>query len=239
MISKKTKTNCMNLQVCLPYQPCWFNCPMCVARGHKHKYVFDNLYKEDKEAYLANLKDAVMSLGQSRSVILTGECDPTQDIEFCKEVIQLVRSIRPDLFIELQTRNYTYRGGLDVDVLSYSIVDIGGYNAASSFYKEKDAINRIVILLGDWTRILNNDTFDTKGFSQVTFKVLQYSEDKNVNEWINKHKLPSSHLEVIKGIKREGVSIKFDENCQSGIGRYLIFRSDGHIYTTWEEGIKG
>ena len=48
----------MNLQVCLPYQPCWFNCPMCVARGHKHKYIFDNLYASDKKKYLKALKKA-------------------------------------------------------------------------------------------------------------------------------------------------------------------------------------
>lgn len=32
-----------NLQVCLPYQPCVYRCPMCVARGHKHEYKFENL----------------------------------------------------------------------------------------------------------------------------------------------------------------------------------------------------
>lgn len=228
----------MNLQVCLPYQPCWFNCPMCVARGHKHNYIFDNLYKDNKKLYFKKLKDVLKSLDKGVSVILTGECDPTQNLRFCEEVIRLTRKVRPDLIIELQTRNYTYKGGLDLDVLSYSIVDAKGYGAASTFYKDKKAVNRIVILLSNWTTFLNNQNFNAKGFKQVTFKVLQPSEDKNVNKWIEQHRLPSNRLEVIKSIKREGVSIKVDENCQSGIGRYYIFRSDGNVYKTWEEGRK-
>ena len=228
----------MNLQVCLPYQPCWFNCPMCIARGHKHKYVFDNLYKSDKKKYLKCLKKAVCDLDKGASVVLTGECDPTQDTQFCQDVISIVRKYRPDLQIELSTRNYTYRGGLDVDVLSYSIVNEAGYNASSSFYREKDKINRIVILLCDWTEKLSNKNFDAKGFDQITFKVLQYSEDADVNKWIRKNKLPDKRLDRIRSIVRPGVSIRVDTNCQNGIGRYLIFRSDGNVYSTWEEGRK-
>lgn len=229
----------MNLQVCLPYQPCWFNCPMCIARGHKHKYIFDNLYGEDKKKYLKALKKAVCDLDKGVSVVLTGECDPTQDYEFCKDVINVVRTYRPDLVIELSTRNYTYRGELDVDVLSYSVVNEEGYKASSSFYRQEGAINRMVILLGSWTEVFSNKNFDSKGFDQITFKKLQYSEDPDVNKWIRHNKLPDNRLDRLKAITRPGVSIKVDENCQEAKVRYLIFRSDGHVYSTWEEGRKG
>lgn len=230
----------MNLQVCLPYQPCWFNCPMCVARGHKHKYIFDNLYASDKKKYLKALKKAVCDLDKGVSVVLTGECDPTQDMNFCSDVVAVVRKYRPDLRIELQTRNYTYRGGLDLDVLSYSVVNEAGYNASSTFYREtkEGAINRMVILLCAWTEKFSNKNFESKGFDQITFKVLQYSEDPDVNKWIRNNKLPDRRLDRIRSIVRPGVSIRLDMNCQSGEGRYLIFRSDGHVYKTWEEGRK-
>lgn len=36
----------MNLQVCAPHQECVYNCPFCVARGHKHKYQFKDIYND-------------------------------------------------------------------------------------------------------------------------------------------------------------------------------------------------
>lgn len=36
----------MNLQVCAPHQECVYNCPFCVAVGHKHKYHFKDIYKD-------------------------------------------------------------------------------------------------------------------------------------------------------------------------------------------------
>lgn len=232
----------MNLQVCLPYQPCWFHCPMCVARGHKHNYIFDNLYKKNKRKYLRLLAKAVKSLDKGVSVILTGECDPTQDLEFCKEVIKVVRSVRKDLVIELQTRNYTYGHSgdlLDVDVLSYSVVDAKGYVAAWTFYKDWTIVNRMVILLvKELEPYLDNEHFDTKGFDQITFKTLQYGEDAEANAWVDKNRMSEKGVEKVRNIVREGISIKIDTTCQDGTGRYRIFRSDGKVYNTWEEGRK-
>lgn len=230
----------MNLQVCVPYQPCVYKCPMCVARGHKHKYIFDNLYKDNKRKYLRLLAKAVRKLDKGVSVILTGECDPTQDIEFCKEVIKVVRKVRKDIRIELQTRNYLYQGELDVDVLSYSIVSLRGYQNARNYYKDWIITNRMVILLVKGLEpYLNNEHFDTKGFDQVTFKTLQYSEDPEVNAWIDKFKMSEEGVEAVRGIVRDGISIRVDTSCQNGEGRYYIFRSDGKTYRTWEEGRKG
>lgn len=39
----------MNLQVCAPHQECVYNCPFCVARGHKHKYHFKDIYVEKSQ----------------------------------------------------------------------------------------------------------------------------------------------------------------------------------------------
>lgn len=229
----------MNLQVCLPYQPCWFHCPMCVARGHKHNYIFDNLYESNKRKYLKLLAKAVKKLDKGVSVILTGECDPTQDLDFCKEVIKVVRSVRKDLVIELQTRNYAYKGELDVDVLSYSVVSLRGYQNARQYYKDWTIVNRMVILLVKGLEpYLDNEHFDTKGFDQVTFKTLQYGEDAEANAWIDKFKMSEAGVEAVRGIVREGISIRVDTSCQNAEGRYRIFRSDGKVYNTWEEGRK-
>lgn len=232
----------MNLQVCVPYQPCLYNCPMCVARGHKHKYIFDNLYGQNKKKYLRLLARAVRRLDKGASVILTGECDPTQDMNFCKDVISVVRKVRKDIRIELQTRNYLYgRDGdyLDLDVLSYSVVSLRGYQNARNYYKDWIITNRMVILLVKGLEpYLDNEHFDTKGFDQVTFKTLQYSEDPEVNAWIDKYKMSEEGVEAVRGIVRDGISIRVDTSCQDGTGRYYIFRSDGKVYKTWEEGRK-
>ena len=68
----------MNLQVCVPYEKCVFNCPMCVAKGHEHNYDFKNIYREDKEFYKTQLSKIVQFY---KDFIITGECEPTQNMK--------------------------------------------------------------------------------------------------------------------------------------------------------------
>ena len=45
----------INLQVVMPYQKCVYNCPFCCARGKKHNYQFDNLYKTNYKEWQQKL----------------------------------------------------------------------------------------------------------------------------------------------------------------------------------------
>ena len=218
----------MNLQLCIPYEPCIYHCPFCIARGHKHNYEFQNLYKTNKKEYFQKLIDVLEFI--DGSVVLTGECEPTQNMSFLKDVIKVIRKHKKNAVIELQTRNYEYKGGLDIDVLSYSIVDSKAYLNAYKLYKEPKKINRLVILLRRDLDFLNNYNFNSFGFQQVTFKQLQLGEDFETNKWIM-----NNLSEVNHNIQRSDISIRYDYSCQTAKGRYFVFRSDGNLYNSWEE----
>lgn len=230
----------MNLQICVPYQKCVFNCPMCVAKGHKHNYDFKNLYIEDEEEYGNKLR--YFNDNQFESVIITGECDPTQNMQFVKYVINLIKLWHEDKKIELQTHNYNINiNELEgLDVLSYSITDSKAYLRSYKFPRLKNKTNRIVILLTKEFAFLNKNNFDAMGFDQVTFKTLQYGEDEQINKWIDENKLED--LSNIYGIVNEyngtNVSVRIDTSCQKATGRYQILRSDGNFYNSWEEKAK-
>lgn len=62
----------MNLQVCAPHQECVYNCPFCVARGHKHKYHFKDIYKDGlNQDYFNALKRTIKTCNID-TVIITG-----------------------------------------------------------------------------------------------------------------------------------------------------------------------
>lgn len=231
----------MNLQICVPYQKCVFNCPMCVAKGHKHNYDFKNLYIEDKEEYGNKLRYINNNSECFENVIITGECDPTQNMGFVKYVINQLK-YDDDIKIELQTHNYNVNvNELDgLDVLSYSITDSKAYLRSYKFPRLKDKINRIVILLTKEFEFLNKNNFDPMGFDQVTFKTLQHGEDEEINKWIDTNKLEdlSNIYEIINEYNGTNTSVRIDTSCQNAKGRYKILRSDGNLYSSWEEKAK-
>ena len=49
----------MNLQVCVPYQKCPFNCPMCIAKGRN---TYPNLYELNYDDYMQELTDTIKEL---------------------------------------------------------------------------------------------------------------------------------------------------------------------------------
>lgn len=76
----------MNLQVCAPHQECVYNCPFCVALGHKHKYHFKYIYKDGlTQDYFNALKRTIKTCNID-TVIITGECDPTQNMRWARKV---------------------------------------------------------------------------------------------------------------------------------------------------------
>lgn len=76
----------MNLQVCAPHQECVYNCPFCVALGHKHKYQFKDIYNDGlNQDYFNALKRTIKTCNID-TVIITGECDPTQNMRWALEL---------------------------------------------------------------------------------------------------------------------------------------------------------
>lgn len=231
----------MNIQVCCPYQKCVYNCPMCIAKGHKHNYKFSN--NTNSQEYYDNLSN-IIEYEQTCDVILTGECDPSQNMQWVKKVLTQLKDTYFSGSVELQTRNYNIDvqklEDLDLGVLSYSIVYLKDYLKSHSFNKLRVGINRLVILLTKEFEFLNKDTFNTMGFNQVTFKTLQYGEDKNVNKWIDENKMSEDGVNRIREIIEfyngsKECSVRLDENCQDATNRYYIYRSDGKLYKNWEE----
>jgi hypothetical protein len=95
----------------------------------------------------------------------------------------------------------------------------------------------LVILLTKEFDFLNTDNFDSMGFNEITFKVLQKGISLNQRLYVDNNKMES--LDNIYGIidryNGTDVSIRIDNNCQDSHGRYKIFREDGILYNTWED----
>lgn len=239
----------MNLQVSVPYQKCVFKCPMCVAKNHKNQNTFNNLYTTDHREWQKKL-EKVLEEGNYESVVLTGECDPTQDMRYCDDVISVIRNrrgITPT--IEFTTHNQKFENALSsvpnghkVDVVTLSVTNVREYlNAWRVPHKHAffEPTYRMVILLTKEFEFLTPNNFNTMGFDQITFKTLQYGEDGDINRWIYENKMSDEHVEVIREIvekfnSNSDCSVRLDTSCQTAEGRYEIFRCDGEVYNSWE-----
>ena len=235
----------MNLQVCMPYERCVFNCPMCVARGHKHNYKFDNLYETNRGEWRSALSKAASI---ADDIVITGECDPTQNANFVGDVVRLIWSDTPANVtknIEITTHNQKYANAFrnlrHIETITLSVTNAREYLSAWKAEKPDYIANhyRMVILLTKDFNFLNADNFNPMGFDQVTFKTLQYGEDGEVNRWIYENKMDDEHLEEIRKIvdkfnSNGGCSVRLDTSCQTAAGRYEVFRSDGKVYPSWE-----
>ena len=83
----------MNLQISVPHQKCVYRCPMCVARSHKNENSFANLYATNPKEWRKRLESAVKN-GNYDAIVITGECDPTQDMRYVNDVINVIWNIR-------------------------------------------------------------------------------------------------------------------------------------------------
>lgn len=224
----------MNLQVCVPYEKCPFNCPMCIAVGRK---VFKNEYKNNKINYLKCLSETLEDF-EINDVVLTGNTDPTLNTYWLKDVANYIKEKNKNINIELQTKNYNLKGYnlKSLDTLAYSITDVKSYLKSWNFRKIKGN-NRLVILLTKEFSFLSKDNFNPMGFNQITFKVLQKGEDKKINEWIMKNKMNNYKkiYDIVDEFNGTNVSIRIDTNCQDSTNRYKIFREDSFVYNDWSE----
>ena len=240
----------MNLQVSVPHQKCVYSCEMCVARSHKNEGTFDNLYKTDKRKWSAKLRDAIYD-GEYTGIVLTGECDPTQDMAYCEDVISIIDNFNHTYSptVEFTTHNQKAAStllasywGKKVDVVTLSITNVREYLNAWRFPIRNaffSPIYRMVILLTEEFEFLNVNNFNTMGFDQITFKTLQHGEDAGVNAWIDSNKMSEEGLYEIRKIvdkynSHETCSVRLDTSCQDATNRYEIFRSDGNVYDSWE-----
>lgn len=231
----------MNIQISAPYQPCVYHCPFCVARGHKHEYKFDNLYGRDEEAYIRALRDFIIEYtkknDESPTVIITGECDPSQDMRWATKVANECS----DLWckVEFQTHNLSLKERdlpRSIKVLSYSITNPREYLSAWRYTKPTWCTNRMVMILRDGFEFLNKDNFSPMGFDQVTFKALNEGEDDKINAWIANHRPGNidNFYEIMESRNGSTLSVRVDTTCQHAEGRYYVFRSDGKVYESWE-----
>lgn len=234
----------INLQLCIPYEKCIYNCPYCIAKGKNHGYGFENLYEKNKNEYFDNLNTLLKS-GNYKSVIVTGEADPTQNQPFIREVVTFIRKNQKNygaLTIEIQTKDSNCSwSDLDIDVAAYSVDNLKDFENLTKLKHPKAIIRPVIILTKFWTierveKVLSNSE---DIFEQLTFKELQLSDSETINKWIEKNKFQNNEwLEKrLKEYRRtnEEVSIRFDRSCQTAEGRYEIFRSDGLRYDTWEQ----
>ena len=231
----------MNLQISAPYQPCVYHCPFCVARGHKHEYKFDNLYGTDEKLYFSRLHNFLIDYSLKTdvlpTVIITGECDPSQNMKWATRVANECSDL--GCKVEFQTPNLSLKESdipRAIDVLSYSITSVREYLSAWRYVKPDWCINRMVMILRDGFEFLNKDNFSPMGFDQITFKALNHGESDNINNWIDEHTPASidNFYEIMESRNGSTLSVRVDTTCQQAEGRYFVFRSDGNIYDSWE-----
>lgn len=222
----------MNMQVCVPYQKCPFNCPMCIANGRK---LFDNTYKTNPKLYYKWLKNYIDNF-EINDIVLTGATDPSLNVNWLQDTLKQLKGI--EVNIELQTKNYNLKGyrlkGLDT--LAYSIPDLKSYLKAWRFRKLKGGNNRLVILLTKEFEILNAENFSPMGYNQITFKVLQSGADAKTNKWVEENRLEdlTNIYAIVNKYNGSDISVRIDTNCQDSESRYYVYREDGNIYDSWE-----
>jgi len=157
---------------------------------------------------------------------------------FVKDISSIIKTKEPKAKVELQTHNYHIDTNelQQIDVLSYSITNAKEYLRAYKFPKIQNGTNRLVILLTKEFAFLDKDNFNPMGFEQITFKVLQDSEDTSINKWIAENKLEdlTNIYDIVNTYNGSDVSVRIDTSCQTAKGRYQIFRSDAYIYENWE-----
>lgn len=161
----------MNLQVCVPYQPCVYHCPMCIARGHKHQDKFENLFAKDPGTWKSKFKELLGSTNYD-DVIITGECDPSQDMYFVNFVMFITDKLGINCKTEITTKNYNFPySQLKIwpDAMAYSMVSSKDYLNSWSYKKCADIVTRGVLLLTKEMSFLTADNFSPMGFDQFTF----------------------------------------------------------------------
>lgn len=225
----------MNIQVCVPYEKCPFKCPMCIA---VKRTSFENVFEKDRELYKKRL-DNVLSKNNYNDIVISGSTEPTLNRNWLNYILSELKNNNGD--IELQTKNYHLKNynlkGLNT--LAYSITNLREYLSSWNFRKI-EGNNRLVILLTKEFEFLNSFNFNTFGFNQITFRVLQETADEKTNEWIRANQMTdfSGIYEIIEHYNGSETSVRIDTDCQDSEKRHYIFRENGKLYPNWDTEIE-
>lgn len=228
-----------SLQIVTPHMECIFNCPFCIAKGHKHDNVFVNNYKFNFDLWKNNLIKVINDNTDLKYVVITGTNEPMQSKECVSDIIDIVRSTNKDIQIELQTRYYKQDDIYNkLDVVAYSISDITMLNRIKPLGK---IIRYVIILTNSFNNCSLNDILKLipKNVKQLTFKKLISTNgvNRDVDDYIINNSVDLDTLDILKKdvVLYDGdLSIRMDLNCMDCEGRYKIFREDGYVYDNWD-----
>ena len=227
-----------SLQIVTPHIECIFNCPFCIAKGHKHDNNFVNNYEYNFELWKNNLIKVINDNDDLKYVVITGTNEPMQSRECVSDIIDIVRSTNKSIQIELQTRYYKQDDIYNkLDVIAYSISDIKLLDKIKPIGK----IQRYVLIMTDsyngysLCEILKLIPDSVK---QITFKKLINSNgiNKDIDNYIKCHSIDSNTLnKLISDVDNYmgSLSIRMDLDCMNAICRYKVFREDGNLYDDW------
>lgn len=216
----------MNLQLVSPYTKCPFHCPFCVAAVNEETSYSDELYYANQPEYFARLLDTIHTYN-IKTVVITGDTEPTLFPEWIEKVLMTLGHV--NVKIEIQTRNYKFKGDKRFDVVAYSFDKV-----PNEPIKSKAKQTRAVFINN--TNLNLRELFNYKQTSkqQVTLKQMQKSAYciSDVDKYIESVYRPITNKEVLALVAS---NIRYDANCMDSKNRYIIFRCDGEVYETWEE----
>jgi hypothetical protein len=221
----------MNLQITVPYETCPFKCPFCIANNPKVVSIFPNEYDLHYQEYMNNLSNALLE-NEIKTVIITGDTEPTLNMAWIWEVTRLIKQEFPEIKIEVQTRNYNEKALHKLNSLPIDVI------ALSVFQNQQVEQIRSIRLYGTVKRlvVVVNKDFNTdisyEGFNQVTFKQIQCGENEEINAWIRPRMVEFKLNENVMA-ENPQIGFMYDENCMDNKNRYLIFREDGQTYDSW------
>jgi organic radical activating enzyme len=218
----------MNLQVNSPYTKCPYRCPYCVA-GVMGVYPFsDHCYRDTPWLYFTLLERAISRYGID-TVVITGSTEPTL---FPKWIEEVCRNIPQHVRVELQTKNYKWAE-------TYDTINVIAYSNDCIPTRERTKQNFIVRDVFLWNKELTSSMIikyfqSQPNVDQCTVKQLVSSSysTPTIDEYIKT--IYKNLTFTDKAILKEN-NIWVDEDCSASENRYLIYRTNGHIYEKWSD----
>ena len=161
-----------SLQVVTPHIECIFNCPFCIAKGHKHDNNFVNNYDNNFELWKNNLIKVINENKDLKCVVITGTNEPMQSRECVNDITQIVRNTNKDIQVELQTRYYKQNDVYNkLDVVAYSISNVNLLNKIKPMGKTQ---RYVLIMTDSYNGYTLNEILKLipNSVKQITFKRL-------------------------------------------------------------------
>ena len=173
-----------------------------------------------------------------KDIILTGDTDPTLDVEWLKRVTRFLANFRYRVGVEIQTHNYFWKGMDGIAVNAFSITTLKDATRIPTIHTAT-GLNRLVVLgTKELLQYFLEKDVDLSEFQQLTLKALQHTASKvdAVDDYIDSVSCEETLLQqAAKKFEDLGLQVKVDLNCQDAEGRYAIFREDGQLYHSWED----